>query len=91
MDPAKSADLVLLHLADEVQQILSELQVSEANLTLRNVLVEDLMCSRCDSMTSEVQKSCLNDMIAEVVNSLSVSHQDDHLIFKFLSSLLQPR
>lgn len=42
MDPAKSADLVLLHLAAEVQQIISELQ-------------------------------------------------DDHLIFRFLSSLLQPR
>lgn len=90
MDPAKSADLVLLHLADEVQQILSELQVSEAKLTLRNVLVEDPMRSGCDSVTSEVQKS-LTDMIAEVVNSLSVSRQDDHLIFKFLSSLLQPR
>lgn len=35
MDPAKSADLVLLHLADEVRQIISELQVSEANLTSR--------------------------------------------------------
>lgn len=34
MDPAKSADLVLLHLAAEVQQIISELQVSEANLTM---------------------------------------------------------
>lgn len=32
MDPAKSADLVLLHLTDEVQQIISELQVSEANV-----------------------------------------------------------
>lgn len=28
MDPAKSADLVLLHLDDEVQLIISELQVS---------------------------------------------------------------
>lgn len=82
MDPAKSADLVLLHLAAEVQQIISELQVSEANLTMK-------------FFTSEVQEvfpsSCLYDITAEVVHLLSVSHQDDHLVFRFLSSLLQPR
>lgn len=42
MDPAKSADLVLLHLADEVQQIISELQVSEANV---------LFSIQCDPLT----------------------------------------
>lgn len=34
MDPAKSADLVLLHLDDEVQLIISELQVSRDDVPL---------------------------------------------------------
>lgn len=37
MDPDKSADLVLLHLTDEVQQIISGLQASEANVAVSSL------------------------------------------------------
>lgn len=34
LDPSKSADLVVFHFTDEVQQIISELQVSQQNSAL---------------------------------------------------------